>query len=130
LLTNDGRGPPTLFGARVLAHEPASGFAAPAALATLRAAAEASLRRYLPEPQASLAAGVLLGGSGQLDADFRLQLQRSGLAHLLAIDGSKQVAVAAALGALSVRLLGAQLATLPIVLSTPALALLSGAHLS
>jgi len=49
------------------------------------AAAQAGIHAYLPEPQASLAAGVLLGGTGGLDPDVRLQLQRSGLAHVVAI---------------------------------------------
>src|SRR5439155_14401408 len=97
-------------------------------LANLRARAAAGIGRYLPEPQASLSTGLLLGGSGRLDADFRLDLQRSGLAHLVAIDGYKQVIVATALGGLSVRLLGAQLATLPILLGIATYTLLTGAH--
>src|SRR5919204_378789 len=76
-------------------------------------ATEGGVRRYLPEPQASLALGVLLGGSGHLDARMRLDLQRSGLAHLVAIDGLKQVLVAAALGGLSSRLLGPRFGALP-----------------
>jgi competence protein ComEC len=97
-------------------------------LADLRARAAAGIRRYLPEPQASFSTGLLLGGSGQLDVDFRLQLQRSGLAHLVAIDGYKQVIVAAALGGLSARLLGARLATLPVLLGIAGYTLLTGAH--
>ena len=68
-----------------LLHQPLLFFA------RLRTSIAASVQRWVPEPQASLASGVLLGGSGLLDADFKLSLQRSGLAHLLAIDGYKQV---------------------------------------
>jgi competence protein ComEC len=94
----------------------------------VRTAAQAGIDRYLPEPQASLSAGVLLGGTGRLDADFRLQLQRSGLAHVVAIDGFKQVMVAAGLGAVAVRLLGPRAAALPVLLGIAGYTLLTGAH--
>ncbi len=97
-------------------------------LAGVRAAAEGGVHVYLPEPQASLAVGVLLGGPGHLDAAFRLDLQRSGLAHLVAIDGFKQVVVAGALSAVGVRVLGARGVALPIVLGVGAYTLLTGAH--
>jgi len=97
-------------------------------LAGVRAAAESGVHAYLPEPQASLAVGVLLGGRGQLDAAFRLDLQRSGLAHLVAIDGFKQVVVAGALSAVSVRVLGARIVALPILVGVGAYTLLTGAH--
>jgi len=112
----------------LLDHFPAEALSPLDWLADVRARAAAGIRRYLPEPQASLSAGLLLGGSGQLDADFRVQLQRSGLAHLVAIDGYKQVIVAAALGGLSVRVLGARLATLPILLGVAGYTVLTGAH--
>ncbi|HLZ30792.1 MAG TPA: ComEC/Rec2 family competence protein [Chloroflexota bacterium] len=128
LLAGDARAPPSLLFPQLLGWEPASTLGLVARLAGLRAAAQAGVRRYLPEPQASLAAGVLLGGSGRLDADFRLQLQRSGLAHVVAIDGFKQVVVAAALGAVAVRALGPRLAALPILLGVAGYTLLTGAH--
>ena len=128
LLAGDGRGPPSLLFPRLIERFPAAALGPLDWLANLRASAAAGIRRYLPEPQASLSAGLLLGGTGQLDADFRMQLQRSGLAHLVAIDGYKQVIVAAALGGVSVRLLGAQLATLAILLGIAGYTLLTGAH--
>jgi ComEC/Rec2-related protein len=97
-------------------------------LASVRSNAQIGITRYLPEPQASLAAGVLLGGTGNLDADVRLALQRSGLAHVVAIDGFKQVVVASAIGAPSVWLLGRYLASVPIVLGLVGYTLLTGAH--
>jgi ComEC/Rec2-related protein len=93
-----------------------------------RAAIESGVRGYLPEPQASLGLGVLLGGAGGLDAATRLDLQRSGLAHLVAIDGLKQVLVAATLGGLSARLLGPRLGAAPTLAGIVGYTLLTGSH--
>jgi competence protein ComEC len=98
------------------------------ALNAVRDAARAGISRQLPEPQASLAAGVLLGGSGHLDLAFRRDLERSGLSHLVAIDGFKQVVVAAAVGAVATRCLGARLAVAPVLAAIGAYALVSGGH--
>jgi competence protein ComEC len=99
-----------------------------AALAPVREAARHTILSYLPEPQASLAAGVLLGGSGHLDPAFRRELERSGLGHLVAIDGFKQVVVAAAVGALATRVFGARIEFLPILVAIGGYTLISGAH--
>ncbi len=109
----DGTGPPA---------------AAVATLTAVRDGARGGISRYLPEPQASLAAGVLLGGSGQLDPAFRRDLDRSGLGHLVVIDGFKQVVVAAAVGGLATRYLGARLAVAPVLAAIGAYALVSGGH--
>jgi competence protein ComEC len=97
-------------------------------LAPVRQAAQASIAGYLPEPQAGLASGVLLGTSPHLDPGLRLDLQRSGLAHLLAIDGFKQIVVAATVGAVFTRLWGPRLALLPTLATIAAYTLLTGAH--
>ena len=128
LLASDGRGPPTLLFPQVLAREPPPASEPSALLGGLRAAARAGIEHNLPEPQASLSAGVLLGGTGRLDADFRLQLQRSGLAHVVAIDGFKQVVVAGVLGAVAVRLFGPKTAAVPVLLGIAGYTLLTGAH--
>jgi competence protein ComEC len=131
LLSGEGHGQATLLFPRLVRRDMPLGEAAVTPmdmLANLRTAAGGAIRRYLPEPQGSLAVGVLLGGSGGLDAEFRMQLQRSGLAHLMAIDGYKQVVVAGALGAFSVRLLGARLAAVPILFGITGYTLLTGAH--
>jgi competence protein ComEC len=96
--------------------------------ARLRAAAIEAIQDALPEPHASLTAGVLLGGSGRLSAEFKQQLERSGLAHIVAIDGFKQVMVTAALGALAVRLIGRPWAAVPILLGVLGYTLLTGAR--
>jgi competence protein ComEC len=99
-----------------------------ALLARLRAAAVAAIQDALPEPHASLTAGVLLGGSGRLSPEFKQQLERSGLAHIVAIDGFKQIMVTAALGAIAVRLIGRPWAAAPIVLGVLGYTLLTGAR--
>jgi len=96
--------------------------------ASIRAAAVSGIQAYLPEPQASLAAGVLLGGSGNLSPEFRQQLQRSGLAHIVAIDGFKQVIVTAVLGGIAVRLVGRRKAAVPLLLGVLAYTVLTGAR--
>src|ERR1051326_2671442 len=99
-----------------------------AALAPMRNAARDNIASYLPQPQAALATGVLLGGSAQLDSAFKADLRRSGLAHLVAIDGFKQVIVAAIVGALATRLVGPRLAVPPSLAIVVGYTLLTGAH--
>ncbi len=96
--------------------------------ARIRADAVRGIQAYLPEPQASLVAGILLGGSGNLSPEFRQQLQRSGLAHIVAIDGLKQVVVTSVLGAVTVRLLGRRKAAVPLLLGVLAYTVLTVHH--
>ncbi|HET6319894.1 MAG TPA: ComEC/Rec2 family competence protein [Chloroflexota bacterium] len=128
LRPNDGTPPrAVLFPSITIVNAEAS--AAPLAIgARLRTAAMSNIQAGLPEPQASLAAGVLLGGSGRLSPEFRLQLQRSGLAHIVAIDGYKQVLVSGALAAAAVRLVGRPIAAAPILLGVVGYTLLTGAR--
>ena len=72
--------------------------------------------------------GILLGGSGNLSPEFRQQLQRSGLAHIVAIDGYKQVIVTAVLGSVAVRFLGRRKAAVPLLLGVLAYTILTGAR--
>ena len=97
-------------------------------LASLRQAAATNIQRYLPEPQASLAVGILLGGAGRLSPEFKLDLQRSGLTHVLAIDGYKQVLVAGLASALVGRLFGVRVALLTTLALISGYTLLTGAH--
>lgn len=121
-----GRGPPTLLFPAQLHIE-----TGPRDLATqIQVRARQLIAAGLPPPQAALAADVLLGGSSGIDPSLRLELERSGLAHLLAIDGFKQVLLAGALRTLAVPLFGrgrAPLLVLPLVL---AYTLITGAHAS
>jgi len=128
LLASDLPGPPTLLFPHLLERAPPPTFEPSGLLGRVRAAAGAGIQGHLPEPQASLAAGVLLGGAGHLDPDFRLQLQRSGLAHVVAIDGFKQVIVAGVLAGVAVRVLGARAGAVSVLLGIIAYTLLTGAH--
>jgi competence protein ComEC len=62
----------------------------------------AALKRSLPEPEASLAQGVLLGRRAALPPDLRAAMDAAGLSHLLAASGQN----VALLAALAVGLLG------------------------
>jgi len=104
------------------------GASAVGALAPMRDAARAGILGYLPEPQGSLAAGVLLGGRGHLEPAFRSDLERSGLGHIVAIDGFKLVIVSAAVGALTTRVFGARLQTTALLAAIGGYTLLSGGH--
>jgi competence protein ComEC len=127
---DSGQPPVVLFPSRLSleAWRPGPLEAPMAWLGRLRTSGMHTIQRALPEPQGSLAAGVLLGGPGKLDADFRLALQRSGLAHLVAIDGYKQIVVAAALRGLVLPVLGTRRATLVVLLGLLGYTLVTGAH--
>ncbi len=74
----------------------------------LRRALAASLKRALPEPQAALAQGVVLGWRGDIPQAVRDDFSETGTAHLLAISGL-HLSIIAGLGlGLGVRLFGRQ----------------------
>ncbi len=54
----------------------------------LRLNMERTLQRVLPEPQASLAAGIAFGRDEGLSSETKDAFRRSGLAHLIAVSGS------------------------------------------
>jgi len=56
-------------------------------LYSLRENLSTSLSQSLPEPQASLAQGILLGIRGNISQSLYQQFSRTGIAHLLAISG-------------------------------------------
>lgn len=96
----------------------------------VRAALAAGLARDVPQPQAALASGILLGGSQDLDPALKQDLARAGLSHLLAIDGFKMVVVWTTLSLVAVPLLGRRRAA-PLLLAVLAgFVLLTGAHAS
>ncbi len=79
----------------------------------LRLRLERSLQRSLPEPEASLAAGVAFGRDDSLSPQVANDFRRSGLAHLTAVSGSNVALVAALAFLLFVPLVGRYWATLP-----------------
>jgi len=64
------------------------------ALDRVRRRAEVGLARGLPDEEASLLRGMVLGQDERLGEDVRTEFQRSGLAHLLAVSGQNVVLLA------------------------------------
>jgi len=72
----------------------------------LRATLSEKLAEILPEPQASLAQGILLGMRGNIPADLNENFTRSGAAHLLAISGQNLAIMAGILLAIGLWIFG------------------------
>ena len=71
-----------------------------AALETVRRSAAAALARVLPEPEAGLAAGILIGLRERVDRELAADFTTAGVSHVVAISGWNIAIVAAAVGAL------------------------------
>ena len=71
-----------------------------AALETVRRNAAAALARVLPEPEAGLAAGILIGLRERVDRELAADFTTAGVSHVVAISGWNIAIVAAAVGAL------------------------------
>lgn len=82
-----------------------------------RLALDRSLQRSLPEPEASLAAGIAFGRDGNLSQESKEAFNRSGLRHLVAVSGSNVSLVAAVTLALAVPLIGRRRAWIPAALT-------------
>jgi competence protein ComEC len=72
-----------------------------AALLDVRARARRVLLRELPEPQASLAVGILLGLQSSIPADVTANFSATGTSHILVISGWNISIIAAALYSLA-----------------------------
>ncbi len=55
----------------------------------LRIRADCQIAKLLPEEQASLVSGILLGEKARIDAELKTLYQMGGIAHILAISGVK-----------------------------------------
>jgi competence protein ComEC len=73
---------------------------ASAALETVRRGAASALARVLPEPEAGLAAGILIGLRERVDRELASDFTTAGVSHVVAISGWNIAIVAAAVGAL------------------------------
>ena len=71
-----------------------------AALETVRRDAAAALARVLPEPEAGLAAGILIGLRDRVDRELAADFTTAGVSHVVAISGWNIAIVAAAIAAL------------------------------
>jgi competence protein ComEC len=70
------------------------------ALEWIRRAAAGALARALPEPEAGLAAGILIGLRERVDRELAADFTTAGVSHVVAISGWNIAIVAAAVGAL------------------------------
>lgn len=73
-------------------------------LERLRRDAAEALARVLPEPEAGLAAGILIGLRDRVDRDLAAAFTTAGVSHVVAISGWNIAIVAAAVAALAGRL--------------------------
>ena len=73
-------------------------------LEELRRGAAEALARVLPEPEAGLAAGILIGLRDLVDRDLAAAFTTAGVSHVVAISGWNIAIVAAAIAALTGRL--------------------------
>lgn len=59
----------------------------------LRATAQAAINNALPDPQAALLSGILLGNERGIDPDLNEAFQRVGASHIIAISGFNMVII-------------------------------------
>ncbi len=74
------------------------------AIGAARLAAAAALATVLPEPEAGLAAGILIGLRDRVDRDLAAAFTTAGVSHVVAISGWNIAIVAAAIAALAGRM--------------------------
>ncbi|MDW8317559.1 MAG: ComEC/Rec2 family competence protein [Anaerolineae bacterium] len=81
----------------------------------LRSQGQEIIGRLLPEPEAALLTGILLGVETGIDRDLYDQFNRTGTSHIIVISGFNIAIVAGLLTALLGRLLGKRRAFYPVV---------------
>ena len=102
----------TMYRPRLLETSP-GGPAPDRWLTSQRLRLDRSLQRSLPEPEASLAAGIAFGRDDGLSRTARERFNRSGLRHLVAVSGSNVSLVVALTYAVAIPLVGRRWAWLP-----------------
>lgn len=110
---------------RVLQHDAGHWFWS--RLYAVRAAAQQVIARLLPEPEAALLTGILLGVESGIDPDLYDQFNRTGVSHIIVISGFNITIIAGILTSLFARLLGARRAFSFVVLGIVLYVLLVGA---
>jgi competence protein ComEC len=95
-----------------------------------RANAQAVLRALVPEPEASLLSGILLGIESGIPPDLRQAYNATGTAHIIAISGFNIAIIAGLFGRFFTRWLGARRGTLAAVLGIDVYTVLVGAGAS
>jgi competence protein ComEC len=96
-------------------------------LYTVRTGFERALRAMLPEPHASLVAGILLGTRSGVPPDLRAALNATGTSHLVAVSGFNVAVVAGLIQLIAVRMFGRPWSLLPMLGGVWAYTLLVGA---
>lgn len=84
-----------------------------AAVARLRLALDRGIQRSLPEPEASLGAGIAFGRDATLPDEVYEDFRTTGLAHLVAVSGSNVSLVAALVFIVAVPVIGRKWSLLP-----------------
>lgn len=97
------------------------------ALYALRAEAQELIARLLPEPEAGLLTGILLGVESGIDPALYDQFNRTGVSHIIVISGFNITIVAGLMTAIFGRLLGPKRAFWPVVAGIVLYVLLVGA---
>ena len=111
--------------ARLLSHDNGSPFWR--ALYRVRAEAQALIARLLPEPEAGLLTGILLGVESGIDPALYDQFNRTGVSHIIVISGFNITIIAGLMTAIFARLLGPRRAFWPVAASIVLYVLLVGA---
>jgi competence protein ComEC len=114
--------------AKVLARDQGNLFFA--MLYAFRDRALAAIEAILPEPAASLLAGILLGVDSGIPRDVRDAFSATNTAHIVAISGFNIAIIAGLLATLARRVVGEHRATLTVILGLIAYTLLVGASAS
>ncbi len=96
----------TMLYPRIEVLDTGQGFKPLAWIFSLRGRLAQTLAEVLPEPQASLAQGIVLGIRGNIPEDLNNDFTRSGTAHLLAISGFNLSIMAGVLLSIGLWLLG------------------------
>lgn len=97
------------------------------ALRSVRARLESAIRGAIPDPHASLTAGVVFGARSDLPPALREALTATGTSHIVAVSGFNVVVVAAAMQLVALRLVGRPWSALPSVVGIWTYVLLVGA---
>ena len=97
-----------------------------ATAAGVRQDLERALARSLPEPEASLAAGIVMGRDANMPPDLTDAFRETGLAHFVAVSGSNIALVTAIAFLLFTPIVGRNWATVPAGASLAAYVLVAG----
>ncbi len=96
-------------------------------LFAVRLQAQEVIARLLPEPEAGLLTGILLGVESGIDPDLYDEFNRTGVSHIIVISGFNITVIAGLMTAIFARILGPKRAFWPVVASIVLYVLLVGA---